>query len=168
MMPHSHSRLLAALREWTTRFDAALAITGSARQCRDTPSGGRRWITLEDLSKSTCFCLERASRDLWGRRVVRGGTRLWYAGALEGGEDRHGKRMHAHLIVGGLPPAATFLAIEQSIAFRWRTSRWGYDDIDIRPLASPADVERWTAYVLKDITPATLDRWITNVPFYPT
>lgn len=166
MTSEPHPRLWAALREWANRLDAKLAITGSARQCRDAPSGGRRWITVEDLSKSTCLCLERASRDLWGRRAVRRGVRLLYAGALEGGEDRHGTRMHAHLILGGLPPNATFPMITQAIASRWRTSRWGYDDIDIQPLASPNDVDRWVDYLLKGITPATLDRWITNVPFH--
>jgi hypothetical protein len=75
--------------------------------------------------------------------------------------------MHAHLIVGGLPRTAAISTIEQAIAFRWRSSRWGYDDINIQWLASPADVDRWVNYFLKDITKETIDRWITNVPYHP-
>lgn len=165
-MTQSRSALLAVLRIWSNQVNARIAVTASARQCQVGPSGVRRWITLEDLSKSTAFCLERVSRDLFGRSSVRTGARLTYAGALEGGGGQGDKRMHAHLIVGGLPPTATFQTVEQAIRYRWQTSRWGYDDIDVRWLASPDDVERWVKYFLKDITKETLDRWITNVPFH--
>ena len=167
MLTPSHLGLLDALRAWSKQIEAGIAVTASARQCRIGPSGGRRWITLDDLSRNTAHSLERASRDLWGRRSVRRGVRLLYAGTLEGGERLDDKRMHAHLIVGGLPPTVAFSTIEQAIAFRWQSSRWGYDDINIQWLASPADVDRWVSYFLKDITKETIDRWITNVPYHP-
>lgn len=164
-MTQSRSALLEALRLWCNQVKPRIAVTASARQCHFGPSGVRRWITLEDLSKSTASCLERASRDLWSRRSVRAGARLLYAGALEGGEGQDAKRMHAHLIVGGLPPTAAFPTVQEAITHRWRVSRWGYHDIDIQWLASPDDADRWVNYFLKDITTETLDRWITNVPY---
>ena len=165
MVKRTHEALLVALRAWSNQVNARIAVTASARQCQIAPSGVRRWITLEDLSKSTAFCLERVSRDLLGRSSVRTGARLTYAGALEGGASQGDKRMHAHLIVGGLPPTATLQAAEHAITRRWQASRWGYDDIEVRWLASREDVDRWVNYFLKDITKETLDHWITNVPF---
>lgn len=166
MIYEKDGALFEVLLNWIEQTNATIAFTGSVRQCRMDLSGAKHWATLNDLSKSITFCMERASRDLWGRGEVRKGASLDYAGAMEGGGDS-GTRLHAHLVIGGVPQGVSFNRVEDVLTHRWRTSRWGYFDVDVQRLASADDVRRWARYVLKDITPASFDRWVTNVTCIP-
>ena len=96
--------------------------------------------------------MERASRDILGRKLVRQGHLLCYAAVIEGLERparEGGERIHAHLAIGGISESFPLDEAANVIERRWRRSRWGYDNNDIRPLTSRDDRNRWFAYCLK-------------------
>ncbi len=161
MMKYSDFQKL--MLEWVGAVGGSIAFTGSARQCLHYPSGAVQWISDVDLGENVRWVSKYASRAVFSRRGERSGRRLLYAGAIEGGND--GKRLHVHLTIGGYQTVDEMTATMSAFASRWRRSRWGYENVDVRELRNVDDQQAWKQYSIKHVRMPTINRFITNVPY---
>ncbi|RYG37582.1 MAG: hypothetical protein EON93_03425 [Burkholderiales bacterium] len=154
------NELRQIVRQWVRQVDGGIAFTGTVRQCIFDHSGNRRWVTDQDLHINTARFTERASRDVFTRKVVRLGRLLRYAGSIEGSSNE--KRRHVHLTIGGYRNTQEMLQALTALPVRWRNSTWGYEDVDVKELVTFRDRELWERYLLKDISLRTFDRFIID------
>jgi hypothetical protein len=81
------------------------------------------------------------NRKVYGRAASRYGKSVSVIPIMEGGDD---KRLHYHAMID-CPADHLQEAFPDAIASSWRSTQWGYDQIDVQPQAD----EGWLAYMTK-------------------
>lgn len=160
----------SAYKTWFTQGEPGFAFTGTAKQCLKSPdpNQSRRWCSVEDLSKNVSFFIERLSRDIFGRKLVRHGKRIFYSGVIEGNQSSSrlgGTRLHVHLSLRGISKDVDVDTLFHFANERWSNSLWGYERIHLTKIDSSDDDKRWTNYMFKEVSRSNTERLISNISF---
>lgn len=156
--------LRGAYMDWFRSVDAQLAFTGSVKQSIASPLLGtaREYAAPDVVEKNIRQAMERASRAILGRKLVRQGQSLSYASIVEGLERpvrEGGERLHVHLAIGGIPDGFPLERAVEIIEQQWHQSKWGYTDCQTRIIASQEDRNCWLAYGLKRLKTHNTERY---------
>ena len=161
-MTNSLTNLKPAYRHWYSQIDAQLSFTGSVKQVLMHDGGRRQYATPEAISTNIDRVMERASRRILGRAAVRKGSKLQYAGCIEGGYSRDfatSSRFHVHLSIAGIPADFSLTEAAKIIIGLWQGSLWGYLDNHCGEIH---DQRGWMDYTLKTLRPDNGDRFVSN------
>lgn len=140
------SALRASFTDWVRieRWQAPFAATLTLRQCVTVSNGMqtvRVALTEQSASQNFRHFLNKLNRSVYGNAAQRFGKGVAVVPVIEGNAD---KRMHFHAVIDCPRPelAADFPVI---VADAWRSTQWGYYQIDVRP-----DADRgWLNYMMK-------------------
>lgn len=132
--------------DWVSLDDwrAPVAVTLTLRQCVSVPNGTSavtQWLTDTAASQNMRHFLNKLDRLVFGKAATRFGKRVGCVPVLEGGT---GKRLHYHAVIDCPRPelAGDFPLL---IADAWRTTTWGYWQIDCQRDADHG----WLTYITK-------------------
>jgi hypothetical protein len=159
-------KIKARYREWFGSLNGDVAFTGTFRQAIGSSQGYYETIDIEKARITINQFIERSSRAIFGRKAVRGGVKLRFAGSLEGdapGPSSCGTRLHTHLTLSNLPLGFDVSAVRRILLDHWTKTKWGYAQIDVQKLQSEDDHIKWLDYALKGFKPSQSERFITNI-----
>lgn len=129
-----------ALDTWRDPF----AATFTLKQSVEVPNGTlshRVWLTEAAASQNFRHFLNQLNRSLFGKAAQRFGRSVRAFPILEGGT---GKRLHYHAIID-CPSTALREDFPILMADAWRSTLWGYAQVDVRPNADKG----WLSYITK-------------------
>lgn len=126
------------------RWQAPFAVTLTMRQCVTVPNGTTsvtQWLTDTAATQNMRHFLNKLDRSVFGKAAVRFGKRIGCVPVLEG---TGGKRLHYHAVIDCPRPelAGDFPLL---IADAWRTTMWGYWQVDCQRDADHG----WLRYITK-------------------
>jgi hypothetical protein len=141
------------LRSWLSSPDLNVFATVTLRQSRTSDGGDRRWITVEDVSRTAWLLRDRLTKKLLPAGALRKGCGVNFLPFREGNGTE--KRFHLH-IVTSMPTNMSWE--EYRATFFHVSSRldWVYDEIDLRQIGGHGHDEpyRVVGYSLKEGTDA--------------
>lgn len=119
------------LRNWISQqnFVQPFAVTLTLRQCVTVPIGtpsARMWINETLASQNLRHFLNKLNRSIFGKAAIRFNKSVACIPILEGGTH---KRLHYHLLLD-CPRADLVESFPGLIADHWRSSMWGYHQLD--------------------------------------
>jgi hypothetical protein len=125
---------------WTSPF----AVTLTLRQCVDVPNGTmttKLWLTETDAIQNLRHFLNKLDRSVFGKAASRYGKKVSCIPVLEGGGD---KRLHYHAVLD-CPRYDLLTHFPLLIADHWRSTQWGYRQIDCQANTD----DGWLTYITK-------------------
>lgn len=128
----------------TSEWPAPFAVTLTLRQCVDVPNGFssvKLWLNETAAVQNFRHFLNKLNRSVFGKAACRYGKGIGCIPVLEGGGD---KRLHYHAIID-CPRPDLLTDFPLLIADHWRSTQWGYWQIDCQ--ANPDD--GWLTYITK-------------------
>lgn len=119
------------LRNWISQqnFVQPFAVTLTLRQCITVPNGtpaAKMWINETLASQNLRHFLNKLNRSIFGKAALRFKKSVACIPVLEGGDFR---RLHYHLLID-CPRADLVESFPDIIAHHWRSTNWGYHQLD--------------------------------------
>lgn len=141
-----NSSLQSSLRAWFSLDDWAspFAVTLTLKQSVTVPNGimsTKLWLTETVAVQNLRHFLNKLNRSIFGKSAARFGKGVGCIPVLEGGRDR---RLHYHTVID-CPRSELVADFPLLIAEHWRSTQWGYWQIDCQ--ANPDD--GWLTYITK-------------------
>jgi len=138
--------LQSSLRNWVSLDDwhAPFAVTLTFRQCMTVPNGTsstKHWLTETSAVQNFRHFLNKLNRCVYGKAAIRHGKGVGCLPVLEGGGA---KRLHYHAIID-CPRPDLVTDFPLLIADQWRSTQWGYWQVDCQ--SNPDD--GWINYITK-------------------
>ena len=138
--------LQSSLRNWVSLDDwhAPFAVTLTFRQCMSVPIGTsstKHWLTETSAVQNFRHFLNKLNRCVYGKAAIRHGKGVGCIPVLEGGGT---KRLHYHAVID-CPRPDLVNDFPLLIADRWRSTQWGYWQVDCQ--SNPDD--GWINYITK-------------------
>jgi len=138
--------LQSSLRNWVSLDDwyAPFAVTLTFRQCMVVPNGtlsSRHWLTEISAVQNFRHFLNKLNRCVYGKAAIRHGKGVGCIPVLEGGDT---KRLHYHAVID-CPRHDLVTDFPLLIADQWRSTQWGYWQVDCQ--SNPDD--GWINYITK-------------------
>ena len=165
-----------------TNFE--IAFTGTFKQVFQHPTGSvtaiSEYLDIEKAAKNVDHFLNAASRRVFGCCGAKKGDQLHAVGLIEGDSRASvtgGKRIHAHLMIGGFPEAwcqsisgNVSLKTQLELENVWQNTKWGWHDTDVQLMINNSEstisrTEGWLEYILKDLNKFETERLIIRHPF---
>ncbi len=126
------------------RWQAPFAVTLTLRQCVTVPNGTTsvtQWLTDTVATQNMRHFLNKLDRSVFGKAATRFGKRIGCMPVLEGTGS---KRLHYHAVIDCPRPELTG-DFPLMIADAWRTTTWGYWQVDCQKDADNG----WLTYITK-------------------
>ena len=141
-----NSALQHSLRQWFRLADwqHPFATTLTLRQSVTVNDGHlatQVWLTDTLASQNLRHFLNRLNRSIYGKASSRFGKGVSCIPVLEGGGS---KRLHYHAVID-CPRTNIVLEFPQLVAEHWRSTQWGYWQIDCQPKPD----QNWINYITK-------------------
>jgi hypothetical protein len=138
--------LQSSLRDWLSleRWRQPFAVTLTLRQCVTVPNGTmptKVWLTDTAATQNLRHFLNKLNRTVFGKAALRFGRGVGCIPILEGGSF---KRLHYHAMLD-CPRSDLTAEFPLLVAEHWRSTQWGYWQIDCQ---SDPD-EGWLTYMTK-------------------
>lgn len=135
-----------SIRQWIahSEWHAPFAVTLTMRQCVTFQNGfssTKLWLTESAAVQNLRHFLNRLNRSVFGKAASRYGKGVGCIPVLEGGGD---KRLHYHAIID-CPRSELCADFPLFIADHWRSTQWGYWQVDCQPNADLG----WLTYITK-------------------
>jgi hypothetical protein len=146
MHPLKDRAVRNALRDWVDieAWQAPFAVTLTLRQSINVEENSairRLWLTDQQASQNFRHFMNMLNRRTFGKTAIRYGRGVSVLPVLEGGD---GKRLHYHAAID-CPRSSLAQDFPSIIGSLWRSTMWGYDQIEVRP-----DADRgWLNYITK-------------------
>jgi len=134
------------LIEWI-RFDhwsSTFAVTLSMRQCVTVPNGTLQatiWLDQSSAGQNFRHFLNKLDRSVFGKAATRFGKQVGCIPVIEGGGD---KRLHYHALID-CPRPELVADFPLLVADHWRSTQWGYWQVDCQANAD----DGWLTYITK-------------------
>lgn len=146
MVHGGNAALQSSLRNWISLEDwhAPFAVTLTLRQCVTVPMGTMEtkvWLTEAIAIQNFRHFLNKLNRSMFGKAALRFDQGVGCIPVLEGGGD---KRLHYHSIID-CPRPELVPDFPLLIAEQWRSTQWGYWQVDCQ--ANPDG--GWLTYITK-------------------
>ncbi len=128
------------LDDWRSPF----AVTFSLRQCVSVSNGAisvSQWLTDTVASQNMRHFLNKLDRSVFGKAASRFGKQVGCIPVLEGGCD---KRLHYHALID-CPRPELVADFPLLVADHWRSTQWGYWQVDCQANAD----DGWLTYITK-------------------
>ena len=128
----------------TAEWHAPFAITLTLRQSVTVPNGfssTKLWLNQTSATQNFRHFLNKLNRCIYGKAAIRHGKGVGCIPVLEGGGD---KRLHYHAIID-CPRPDLVTNFPMLIADHWRSTQWGYWQIDCQANSD----DGWLTYITK-------------------